>query len=42
MCALKKKIYTGEDSDEMLHKHDFEWLLEAAVKVSVGVYVRSM
>ena len=34
VCVLKGRVYCGDDSAALLHKYDFEWLLEAVVKVS--------
>ena len=34
VCALKSRVYSGDDeSAALLHRYDFEWLLEAVVKV---------
>ena len=34
VCALKARVYSGDDDTAaLLHRYDFEWLLEAVVKV---------
>ena len=35
VCALKSRVYgsSGDDSSALIHRYDFEWLLEAVVKV---------
>ena len=38
MCSLKGRVYTGEDAAASLHKYDFEWLLEAVVKVLCATF----
>lgn len=35
VCALKGRVYStsGDEAAALLHRYDFEWLLEAVVKV---------
>ena len=35
VCALKSRVYSVSDEDTaaLIHRYDFEWLLEAVVKV---------
>ena len=40
VCALKGRLYTGDEAAVFLHKYDFEWLLEAVVKVLSDYFAR--
>ena len=39
VCSLKGRVYSGsgDEAAALLHRYDFEWLLEAVVKVHVRV-----
>ena len=40
VCALKGRVYSssGDEAAALLHRYDFEWLLEAVVKVHVHTH----
>ena len=37
LMALINKVYTGDN--EAIHRHDFNWLLEAVTKVTTSVFL---